>query len=44
MKLFDTIKFLSEPADSEDFGKSREDWDASKAAKKDAEKEAKAGK
>jgi hypothetical protein len=36
MGLLDKIKFLTEPASSEDFGKSREDWKASKEAKKKA--------
>jgi len=43
MGLIDTFKFLTEPADSEDFGKDKDAWKASKEAKKaakDAEKRA----
>lgn len=38
MGLIDKIKFLTESPDSEDFGKSREEWQASKDAKKAAAK------
>jgi hypothetical protein len=41
MGLRDTIKFLTEPADSDDFDKSREEWQAAKDAKKQAAKDAK---
>ena len=44
MGLRDTIKFLTEPADSEDWGKSRQEWQAAKDAKKAAEDTRKAGK
>jgi hypothetical protein len=44
MRLRDTIKFLTEPADSEDWGKPREEWQAAKDAKKAAEAAKKAGK
>jgi hypothetical protein len=40
MGLFSTIKFLTEPASSQDFGKNREDWKASKKAAADAKKAA----
>lgn len=36
MGLLNTIKFLTESSKSEDFGKTREDWQASKDAKKAA--------
>jgi len=44
MGLRDTIKFLTEPADSEDFDKSREEWQAAKDAKKKAAEDKKKGK
>lgn len=37
--ITDQIKFLSEPLDSPDFGKSREDWQAAKDSA-DAEQDA----
>jgi hypothetical protein len=48
MSLRDTVRFLTEPADSKDWGKERAEWqaakDAEKAAKKAAEAARKAGK
>jgi hypothetical protein len=44
MGMLDKIRFLTEPANSEDFGKSRDDWKASKDAKKKAAEDKKNGK